>query len=156
MLQSVLFLLSFFACLVVCHYFSLLRPVCLLCSVLCCFFFCLCFSFLSSSLTLLYSSLTHWLTHCYYLYFPKCSSPPFFSLSHPPPFTLSTLSEGAIQINASALKVTTYIQLQGLFLNESHPRPCLSPHQGANHHLISGLRHMFPWAKDILNASMQT
>lgn len=81
---------------------------------------------------------------------------PHFSLSRPPPFTLSTLSEGAIQINASALKVTTCIQLQGLFLNESHPRPCLSPHQGANHHLISGLRHVFPWAKDILNASMQT
>lgn len=80
-------------------------------------FCCFCMSFLSFSLTLLYSSLTHWLAHCYYLYFSKCSSPPFLSLSRPPPFTLSTLSEGAILINASALKVTTCIQLQGLFLS---------------------------------------
>lgn len=100
--------------------------------------------------TLLYSSLTHWLAHCYYLYFPKCSSLPFLPLSHPPSFTLS---EGAIQISAIALKVTTCIQLQGLFLSESHPRPFLLPH---NHHLISALCHMFARAKNILNTSMQT
>ncbi len=115
-------------------------------------FRCFCTSFLYFSLTLLYSSLTHWLAHCYYLYFPKCSSPPFLSLSPPPPFTLSTLSEGAILINASALKVTTCIQLQGLFLSESHLRPCLLPHQGANQHLVSALRHVFARAKNILNA----
>ncbi len=119
-------------------------------------FCCFCMSFLYFSLTLLYSSQTHWLAHCYYLYFSKCPSPPFLSLSRLPPFTLSTLSEGAIQINASALKVTTCIQLQGLFLSESHLRPCLLPHQGANHHLISALHHVFARAKNILNTSIQT
>lgn len=38
MLLSVFCLHSFFLCLIVCHYFSLLHPVCFLCSVLCCFF----------------------------------------------------------------------------------------------------------------------
>ncbi len=152
MLLSVFCLCSFLLCLVDCHSYVLLLPECIHCSIP---LFLYVFSvFFSHSFVFL--SDFDLSAHCYYLYFPKCSSPPFLSLSPPPPFTLSTLSEGAILINASALKVTTCIQLQGLFLSESHLRPCLLPHQGANQHLVSALRHVFARAKNILNASMQT
>lgn len=148
-------------CLVICHSFALSLPVCLHCSVLSCFCMSLLFFFFLPFFCLLLSVfyIPLWpigLLTVITSIFQSAHLPHFSLCLVPPPFTLSTLSEGAIQINASALKVTRCIQLQGLFLYESHPRPCLLLHQGANHHLISASRHVFPWAKNILHASMQT